>query len=135
LKFSELKSIGHNICDSLGSGCGLMIGVYDMDIYGEASATPEAHITVDFLTGETSGSPASSSLARAVRLYRDALPTLCERHGGSVSDFVVLSARFGSDSLRRPHFTVTIEDAGGRTSSDSYVGMPGRRVPRRRVTA
>lgn len=134
MKFSELKSIGHNISDSLGSGCGLMIGVYSLDVYGEASATPEAHITVDFLTGETSGSPVSLSLGRAVQLYRDALPNLCERHGGSVSDFVALKARFGSDSLRRPHFIVTVEDASGRKSSDSYFGMPGHRVPRHRVS-
>ena len=36
MKHDELRSIGHNIADSLASGCGLMIGVYDMDIFGEA---------------------------------------------------------------------------------------------------
>lgn len=41
MKFDELKSIGHNIADALGSGIGLMISVYEMDVNGEASATPE----------------------------------------------------------------------------------------------
>ena len=36
MKFDELRSIGHNIADSLASGIGLLIGYYQMDIFGEA---------------------------------------------------------------------------------------------------
>ncbi len=51
MKFDELRSIGHNIADSLASGTGLLIGIYGTDIFGEASRSPERFITVDFLTG------------------------------------------------------------------------------------
>ena len=134
MKFDELKSIGHNIADSLGSGIGLMIGVYEMDVYGEASATPEGFMAVDFLTGEPSGATPSLALAKAIRIYRDVLPSLCERHGCDIREFRALSARFGVDSLNRRQFTVTITDARGRSSSDLYVGTPGRR-PRYRKSS
>ena len=52
MKFGVLQSIVHNAADSLGSGIGLIVGVYEMDIYGEAGRSPEGAIKVDFLTGE-----------------------------------------------------------------------------------
>jgi hypothetical protein len=55
MKFDELRSIGHNIADSLASGIGLLIGFYDMNIFHEAHRSREGFITVDFLTGKTSG--------------------------------------------------------------------------------
>jgi hypothetical protein len=126
MKFGTLKSVGHNIADSLASGIGLMIGVYEMDVFGEAAATPERFIEVDFLTGKPSGGEASVELKRALKLYADALPDLCKRHGVEVSDFRRLSARFsGGPGLER--FTVTVEDKGGRRSVDEYVGLPGKR--------
>jgi hypothetical protein len=81
MKFGALKSVGHNIADSLASGIGLMIGVYEVDVFGEAAATPEGFIEVDFVTGEASGAKPSVALQRALRLYADALPDLCIRHG------------------------------------------------------
>lgn len=41
MKFDTLRSIGHNIADSLGSGIGLLIGVYEMDVFGEAAGAPD----------------------------------------------------------------------------------------------
>lgn len=74
MKFGTLKSIGHNIADSLASGIGMMIGVYQMDVFGEAASGPEGYIEVDFLTGQASGAPLSPELARALGLYAKALP-------------------------------------------------------------
>ena len=126
MKFGELKSIGHNIADSLASGIGLMIGVFEMDVFGEAAASPEGYIEVDFLTGEASGGRPSPDLARALRLYAEALADLCKRHGVEVSDFRHLSARFSGRPMFE-RFTVTVEDREGRRSTDDYVGVPGRR--------
>ena len=126
MKFGKLKSVGHNIADSLASGVGLMIGVYEMDIFGEALAAPEGFIDVNFLTGETSGGKVSANLQSAVKLYADALPDLCKRHGVDVSDLRQLTVRY---SGRRPHFErydVTIVDQSGRTSTDEYLGLPGK---------
>ncbi|RYD78635.1 MAG: hypothetical protein EOP84_14015 [Verrucomicrobiaceae bacterium] len=132
MKFGELKSIGHNIADSLASGIGLLIGSYEMDIFGEASTSREGYITVDFLTGTTEGGSPSKALAKAIVLYRDALEQLCQRHGVEVSTFKTMNARFGVDAVRGGHFTVTVEDQTGRRSVDRYVGMPGRRIRSRR---
>lgn len=126
MKFGTLKSIGHNIADSLASGIGLMIGVYEMHVFAEAAATAEGFIEVDFLTGEASGGQPSEELARALKLYAQALPDLCKRHGVEVSDFHHLSARF-SGRPRFERFTVTVEDKHGRRSTDEYVGLPGKR--------
>jgi len=126
MKFSTLKSIAHNIADSLGSGIGLMIGIYEMHIFEEAAASPQGFIEVDFLTGETSGGAPSDELARAVRLYSEALPDLCQRQGACLSDFRVLKARF-SGRPRSEGFTVTVEDQHGHRAVDDYVGLPGRR--------
>jgi hypothetical protein len=117
MKFGALKSIGHNIADSLTSGIGLMIGVYHMDIFGEAAASPEGFIEVDFLAGTTAGGAVSPVLARAARLYAEALDDLCSRHGASPSDFRRLTARFSGGGAR-PRFRVTVEDRNGRSSSD-----------------
>ncbi|MGK9166417.1 hypothetical protein KXR53_08980 [Inquilinus limosus] len=125
-KFDELRSIGHNTADSLGSGICFLIGIYDVDVFDEVRNAPEGFITVDFLTGTTSGGRPSQSLARAVTLYRDALAGLCEKHGTNPSAFRKLTARYSVDWCG-PSFAVTVVDQQGRSSVDRYVGRPGRR--------
>jgi hypothetical protein len=127
MKHDELRSIAHNIADSLASGIGLLIGVYDMDVFGEAARSPERFITVDFLTGEISSGQPSESLAKAAMLYCEALPRLCAKHGTSVSAFRELVACYYGGGLRT-RFVVTIEDEAGRRSSTEYGATPGQRV-------
>ena len=127
MKFGELKSIGHNIADSLASGIGLMIGTYDTDVFGEAAKSPEGYLLVDFLAGTSSGASPTASLAKDISLYAEALDDLCHRHGVGADAFRELKARYMMDS-DGPKFIVTIEDRNGRRSTDEYLGMPGRRV-------
>lgn len=127
MKHDKLKSIAHNIADSLASGIGLLIGVYEMDIFGEAAKNKQGYITVDFLKGTTSGGRPSRALAKAIKLYSKALPDLCARHGFSVSCFHSLAARYYTDGLDR-HVLITIEDKNGRQSNDEYIGSPLKRV-------
>ena len=128
MKFGELKSIGHNIADSLGSGICLLVGYYEIDIFGEAAGSPTGFIEVDFLAGTSSGSPTSPTLTKVLELYREALDRLCASHGTSASAFAALTARFAVDRRYGPHFTVTIEDQSGRRSVEEYVGIPGRKL-------
>jgi len=123
MKHAVLTSVAHNIADSLASGIGLMIGVYEMDIFGEATRSSEGFIEVDFLQGTTAGAKASRSLARAIRLYSEALPGLCERQGVTVADFTRLTARY---SGRWPNRAILIEvtDRFGKASRDVYAGAP-----------
>lgn len=128
MKLGILKAIAHNLADSVACGLGLMIGLYEMDVFGEAAATPEGSIEVDFLTGATSGGKPSARLARALELYsQEALPRLCERHGASPSDFRELKVRFRSSGLSG-RFEVMVEDREGRRAIAEYEGQGGRRV-------
>ena len=133
MRLGVLKSIGHNLADSLASGIGLMIGVYDLDVFAEAARQEPGFIEIDFLSGEMCGSPASESLTRAVNLYMAALPGLCIKQGATVGDFARLRARFGTDSIVGPYFRVCLEDSLGHTSDEIFIGSPGRRFRQRRT--
>lgn len=130
MKIGELTSFGHNLADSLASGICFMAGVYSVDIHGEASASPEGHIVVDFLTGSASGSPVSADLKHAIHRFSELLPELAQKHGLDFSEIKVLSARFGTDLVEGPHYSVTVEASDGRRSVDQYAGFPGRRFGR-----
>jgi hypothetical protein len=127
MKFGELKSIGHNIADSLASGIGLLIGRYETSVFTEAGRSRDGFITVDFLTGTSAGGPPSPNLAKEIALYRDALQHLCERHGTTPSAFRELTARYSIDAIGR-RFLVTVEYHQGHRSVDEYIGVPGRRI-------
>jgi hypothetical protein len=132
MKIGELTSFGHNVADSLGSGICLMVGLYSVDIYGEAAASPEGHIIVDFKAGSTSGSPVSSVTRQAVQRYSALLPKFAKRHGLDPSEIEVFTARFGTDPIAGRHFSVTVEASDGRRSTDQYTGVPGKRFSRPR---
>jgi hypothetical protein len=128
MKLGPLKSLGHNLADSFASGIGFLIGVYDMDVFAEAAAASPGFIQVNFLDATTSGCPVSPKLQRAIELYRDALPEFSRKHEIYLCEIKVLSARFGTDSVYGPHFTVTVETTDGRHSTDRYAGFPGKRL-------
>ena len=127
MKFDELRSIGHNIADSLASGVGLLIGVYDFDVFDEVRLSAERFIEVDFLTGASLGCRPSLALARVITLYYKALPSLCEKHGTSSLAFQHLSTRYCTNSPVAS-FTVTVEDQNGHHVTDEYAGRPGSRL-------
>lgn len=130
MKHGSLKSLGHNVADSLASGVGLMIGVYEMNVFAEAASTPGGYIEVDFLNAALHGGEVSPGLIRAIGLYRDALPAMCAKHGLNLRDIKALKARFGTDPVYGPHFRVTVEGRDGKRSTDQYVGLPGKRLRR-----
>jgi hypothetical protein len=128
VKFGNLKSLGHNIADSVACGMGFPVGIFIMNVFAEAESEAPGYIEIDFLSASTNGAPASSSLKKAIELYRQALPDLASKHGIEVKDIKTLSVRFGTDPVYGPNFTVTVESMGGRSSTDRYVGIPGKRM-------
>jgi hypothetical protein len=128
MNLGKLKSLGHNIADSFASGIGLLIGVYEMNVFAEAENAKEGYINVDFLNATATGSVTSASLNRAIKLYRDVLPSLCAKHGVNLTEIKTLEARFGTDQAYGPHYTVTVESVDGKRSTDQYVGVPGRKL-------
>jgi len=126
MKHDVLRSVGHNVAASLASGDGQLIGMYEIDVFGDARRSCSS-ITVDFLNGAvTEGNP-SAYLSRAVRLYRQALPALCERHGASIADFRSMTARY-SITTTAAYFVLAITDSNGRKSRAEYAGFDGQRV-------
>jgi hypothetical protein len=127
MKIGTLRAIAHNVVDSMGSGCGLLIGIYDMNVYGEATRSPGGVIAIDFLTAKVTQGKPSRTLASAIVEYQAALPKLCAKHGASVDDFKAFIARFSGDVLNR-RVVVTVRDRLGRCYVDEYVGIPARHV-------
>ena len=108
MKFSELRSVAHNIADSLGSGIGMLVGVYDIDVIGEAYQAPGGTLTIDFLAGKCVDSTVSAAFADVVARYRTGLASLCKKHGVPESAFSELTARYSVDNRGGWHVTVTV---------------------------
>lgn len=128
MKLGELKSLGYNLADSFASGIGLLVGVYEMNVFAEAAASDSGFVEVNFLDASATGSPISKNLQGAISSYRNALPDLCKKHSIDLHQINTLTARFGSDRVYGPHFTVTVESIDGRSSTDRYIGIPGKRL-------
>jgi hypothetical protein len=127
MKHDVLRSVAHNIAASLAGGVSLLIGVYDLDVFGDARRSETGEINIDFLNGTISGVEPSPKLTNAVRLYRDALPILCGKHEVSVSDFAALTACYWYTPTAS-HFVVTIRDRTGRESATEYSWPDGHRT-------
>jgi hypothetical protein len=127
MKIGTLRAIAHNVADSLGSGIGLLIGVYEMDVFGEAKKSPGGVIGIDFLAAKATWGKVSPALAAAIAKYRKVLPTLCAKHGASIEDFKMLTASYSTDTINR-RIIVRIRDRIGRCYVDEYIGTPARHV-------
>ncbi|MEM6901865.1 MAG: hypothetical protein AAF556_01335 [Pseudomonadota bacterium] len=127
MKFGALKSVGHNIADSLASGCCLLINDYFQNVFGEAAKSPGRVIEIDFLVGEVVAGDPSAKLTAAAQELAEVLPGLCARQGVSIDDVGTVSAKFYTAAKGRC-FVVTVADREGRRSVDEYVGNPGKLV-------
>ena len=127
MKIGTLRSIAHNMADSLGGGCGILIGVYEMNVFGEATRSTGGVITIDFLAARATQGRASRALLLAVAKYRRVLPVLCAKQGASIEDFRMLTARYSGDVFHR-RIVVTVRDRLGRCYVDEYVGIPARHI-------
>jgi hypothetical protein len=117
MRFNELRSIAHNLATSLASGCSLLVGKYELNVFGEAAGSPEGFIEVDFLSGSTTGGATSQELGMAIGRFRQVLPELCKKHGLAEAAFRRLRARYPG---RIGDFDVTVEDIEGRVVIDTY---------------
>jgi hypothetical protein len=128
VKHDVLRSVAHNLADSLCSRAGLNLGFYATDIFEEARKSPEAFIRADLLNGNVIAGRASASLSQVVTLYRNILADVCAKHGASVSHFRTLTARFSVDARGTARVIVTVEDNHGRLSIDEYMDAPLRHI-------
>src|SRR6185312_12515338 len=126
MKIGLLRAIAHNIADSLGSSIGLLIGVYGMNVFGEAKRSPGGVVCIDFLAGKATKGKISPALKAAIVKYRTALPNLCAKHGATIEDFKTLTVTYSTDRLNQ-RIAVMVRDRLGRCCVDEYIGIPARR--------
>jgi hypothetical protein len=127
MKHNQLKSIAHNIADSIGSGIGLPVGYYEMDVYGEAAKTPSGKLIVDMLAGTINEGNASKYLANAIKAYHAILPDFCQKQGVNSSDYSKFEIHFWQTATSK-NFRICITDSRGKSSQTDYQGIPGKRV-------
>lgn len=123
MKIGTLRAIAHNVADSLGSGIGMLIALYDMNVFGEAKTSAGGVICIDFLAAKATKGNVSLPLRTAIVKYRKALPNLCGKHGVSIDDFKTLIASYSTERCNR-RIVVTIRDRLGRCYVDEYIGTP-----------
>jgi hypothetical protein len=122
-EFGELKSVGHNIADSLASGIGMMIGVYEwMSLEKRKPARKDSSRWISSRVRPRLESPVAPWRKRYGsthwRFRVSASPV-------NASDFRELKARFSGTGFSR-RFVVTVEDQSGRKSEDEYFVSLGR---------
>lgn len=127
MKFDTLAALAHNLADSLGSGASDLFNFWDQHVFNDVENDPERLIEIDLLAGEVTRGQASEPLRRVVTFSPSALATLCLKHSVEPSAFRRLLASY-TVADDEPEFTVTLEDQHGRSRSDTYRGLPGKRL-------
>src|ERR1700735_3040257 len=127
MKHDRLCAIAHNVADSMASGMCFVIGVWSVDVFGEAVASKDGVIEVDFLHGQIVRGDASNSLRSAAARFAEVLPEFCRKNGADVADFDALSAAFETSSLG-PWTSLRVADRKGHCSVTEYVGVPLKRL-------
>ena len=130
MKFGDLVSVAHNLATSVSDGDSFLFGTHYLDIHGAALASPDGRIVIDFLAGAVVEGNASNYVRATLAKSPHVLAQLALQHGAIVSDYRVLTARYGTDRVHGPHFTVIVEDDQGRRSEEKYQGYTGRRLRR-----
>jgi hypothetical protein len=129
MKHNRLCAIAHNVADSMASGMCFVIGVWSVDVFGEAFASKDGVIEVDFLHGQIVRGDASDSLRSAAARFAEILPEFCQKNGADVADFDALSAAFEVSPLG-PRMSLTVSDRMGHCSVTEYAGVPLKRLRR-----
>jgi hypothetical protein len=130
MKFDQLRSIAHNLADSLASGDSLLFGLFGgpkLSVPGAAFRSPDRCVVVDFLVGQVTVGEVSPELARVIADAPASLAFLCEKHRASPAMFHELTAKYKVDASEQFGYAVTIVDISGRRAVDEYVGIPGKR--------
>lgn len=125
MKHGRLCAIGHNLADSLMSGC-FVVGYCYVDMFGEARASGGV-IEVDFLNGSISRGSGSEDLRNVLKLFAENLPSFCARNGAQVADFETLTASYFTTALG-DRVSLSVADRAGKKSISEYVGWPLKRV-------
>jgi hypothetical protein len=125
MRFGTLRSIAHNLGDSISTGLGLPIGFYGYDIFDEARNSSQGFIEIDFINGVMQGAMPSPVLSDALLQYARWFQVLAAKHGATIDDFTQLTLRFADADAYGRHFVATIADQRGRSDSTVYDGMGG----------
>lgn len=105
----------------------MLVGVYDIDIYGEAGRSRQGFSQIDFLTGKSTGAVPSLSLRDAIHQYKEGLTHLCTKHSITSQAFRTLTAHYSRDKIGN-RTVLTTANQQRRRSAKEYIGVPGKRI-------
>lgn len=125
MRFGTLRSIAHNLGDSISTGLGLPIGLDGYDIFEEAKNSSEGFLEIDFIAGAICGAMPSTVLSDALLQYTRWLHELAAIHGATLDDFSRLTLRFADSKPYGRHFVATIANQRGRSDGTVYDGAGG----------
>jgi hypothetical protein len=127
MKHSQLKSIAHSLAASLASGCSLMTGGYDLDIYDDAGRSPGNELVVDLLNGEVVAGSPSPQVREAISHLPRNFKRLCDVAGVAGGDGPRATARFYVSTVHAG-FHLVVADRAGRVTETEYAGTQARRA-------
>ncbi len=127
MKFDDLCSIAHNFADSFGSGASLLFNSYGFYPYDDAERSADGILEIDFLRGAVISGIVSADMEKFVSMSPSVLADLCARHDASSGLFAELRTKYIKTAAGRA-FEVTIVDHKGRSRTDRYDGIDGKRL-------
>ncbi len=129
MKHIRLHSVAHNFADSLAGGLSFVVPGHILQTYvfAEAAANNDQNLTIDFLTGQTTGAYPEGEIEDAALLFKTAFPGFCDKHGIDVQDFETCTVQFSSGSPGN-RYVITVKDKNGRSSAREYSALNGKRA-------
>ncbi|MBK4215464.1 hypothetical protein JJJ17_05940 [Paracoccus caeni] len=127
MKHGDLRSVAHDIADSLASGVSLMTGAYDLTIFDDAARSEGGMLTVDLLCGKVVNGQPSRALIDAVARIPAEFDRLCRARGASKADCRRAMAYFYYRRVDHG-ITLVVEDSRGKVTETDYSGIPAHRV-------
>ncbi len=129
MKHNRLHSVAHNFADSLAGGLSFVVPghVLHTHVFAEAAANKNRSLTIDFLTGQTTGTYPEGDVEETALLLKTAFPGFCDKHGVDVQDFETCTGQFSSGSPGN-RYVITVKDKNGRSSAREYLAPNGKRA-------
>ncbi|MGA0615863.1 hypothetical protein [Paracoccus sp. KR1-242] len=127
MKHGQLRSVAHNLADSLASGVSLITGFCDLHVYEDAMRSEGGVLTIDLLNGQVITGTPSPDLAAAVLRIPEEFDRLSRGKCLSRGECRSALAHFHANQVMHG-FTLVVEDSSGRVTETDFQGVPARRV-------
>ena len=129
MKKSHLRSVVHNLTDSLSSECSTFLGYAYSGLWEHIDRLPAQRLEVDLLTG-VSTPPVSTELQQHLKNFAHEVPKFLRGQHCDLSELSALRVEFRRSLMALPsrkEAIISIERTDGSKIVDRYVGDPLKR--------